>query len=102
MCLHPKDHFGLFRDERLTEIDTKGAKEKVEQLKNSPNGNFVLLSRRDRIYLELAYKLVIDVQNRDLDVDLESALKVFVTNPEWYHWLFTMFGFAKPSKQAIK
>jgi DNA polymerase III epsilon subunit-like protein len=101
VCLHPKDRFGLFRDERLTEIDTRAAKEKVEQLKNCPNGNFVLLTRQDRIYLELTYNLIIDVQNRDLDVDLESALKVFVTNPEWYHWLFTMFGFTKPSKQPI-
>ncbi|WP_414589073.1 exonuclease [Scytonema sp. PCC 10023] len=100
VSLHPQDRFGLFRDERLTEIKGKVAQERVEQLKNSPNGKFVLFSRQDRIHLELTYKLIIDVQNKDLDVDLESALKVFITNQEWYHWLFTMFGFTKPKTPA--
>lgn len=50
--------------------------------------------------MELTYKLIIDIQNKDLDVDLESALKVFTTNQEWYHWLFSMFGFTKPTAQT--
>lgn len=103
VSLHSKDRFSLFRDERLTEIKGKVAKEKVEQLKNSSNGKFVLLNKHDRIHLELTYQLIIDIQNRDLDVDLESALKVFVTHEEWYHWLFTMFGFTKPlAKTGVK
>jgi len=97
VCLHPKDRFGLFRDDRLTEIKGSVAKEKVNQLKNASNGDFVLFSKQDRIQLELTYKLIIDIQNKDLDVDLKSALKVFVTHQEWYHWLFTMFGFTKPT-----
>lgn len=96
VCLHPQDRFGLFRDERLAEINGKVAQERVEQLKNYPNGKFVLFSKQDRIHLELIYQLIIDVQNKDLDVDLAPALKVFITKPEWYHWLFTMFGFTKP------
>ncbi|MBA3924453.1 MAG: exonuclease [Nostocaceae cyanobacterium] len=97
VCLHPKDRFGLFRDDRLSEIKGNVAKEKVNQLKNASNGDFVLFSKQDRIQLELTYKLIIDIQNKDLDVDLKSALKVFVTHQEWYHWLFTMFGFTKPT-----
>lgn len=97
VCSHPKDSFSLFRDERLTEIKGPVAKQKVIQLKNSPNGNFVLFSKPDRIHLELTYKLIIDIQNKDLDVDLESALKVFITKPKWYHWLFNMFGFTDPT-----
>ncbi len=97
VCLHPKDSFNLFRDERLTEIKGAVAKEKVIQLNNSPNGNFVLFSKPDRIHLELTYKLIIDIQNKDLDVDLESALKVLIDKPEWYHWLFNMFGFTEPT-----
>ena len=100
VCLHPKDRFGLFRDERLTEIKGPVAKEKVSQLKNSPNGKFIFFTKLDRIHLELTYKLIIDIQNKDLDVDLESALKVFITSQEWYHWLFSMFGFAKPTAQT--
>lgn len=101
VSLHSKDRFGLFRDERLTEVKGKVAKENIEQLKNSSNGKFVLLSKHDRIHLELTYQLIIDIQNKDLDVDLESALKVFVTHQEWYHWLFTMFGFTKPLAQTV-
>ncbi len=100
VCLHPKDRFGLFRDERLSEIKGVVAKEKISQLENSPNGKFILFTKLDRIHLELTYKLIIDIQNKDLDVDLESALKVFTTNQEWYHWLFSMFGFAKPTAQT--
>ncbi|BAZ08436.1 exonuclease RNase T and DNA polymerase III [Calothrix sp. NIES-4071] len=96
VCLHPQDRFGLFRDERLAEINGKVAQERVEQLKKSPNGKFVLFSKQDRIHLELIYKLIIDVQNKDLDVELAPALKVFITKPEWHHWLLTMFGFTKP------
>ncbi|WP_041233255.1 hypothetical protein [Cylindrospermum stagnale] len=62
------------------------------------NGKFRFLNKNDRIYLELVYQLIIDIQNRDLDVSLESALKVLITHQEWHHWLLTMFGFsqAKP------
>lgn len=102
VCLHPKDGFSLFRDERLIDIKGAVAKEKISQLNNSPNGNFILFSKRDRIHLELTYKLIIDIQNQDLDVDLESALKVFITHEEWYHWLFNMFGFAQPTAQTEK
>ncbi|WP_336230852.1 hypothetical protein [Scytonema sp. PRP1] len=100
VCSHPQDRFSLFRDERLTEIKGQVSKERIIQLNNSHNGNFVLFSKPDRIHLELTYKLIIDIQNKDLDVDLESALKVFITNQEWYHWLFSMFGFAKPTEQT--
>ncbi len=97
VCLHPKDSFSLFRDERLTEIKGPVAKEKISQLNNSHNGKFIFFSKPDRIHLELIYKLIIDIQNRDLDVDLESALKVFINKPEWYHWLFNLFGFGEPT-----
>ncbi|MEC4814730.1 MAG: AAA family ATPase [Scytonema sp. PMC 1069.18] len=93
---HPKDNFYLFRDQRLTEVKSKGSNESISQLNNSQNGKFMLLSKQDRIHLELIYQLIIDVQNRDLDVDLESALNVFLTYPEWYYWLFDMFGFNEP------
>jgi hypothetical protein len=97
--LHPQDRFTLCRDERLTAIKGKIAQERVEQLKNSPNGQFVLLNRHDRIHLNLTYQLMIDIQNRDLEVDLESALKVLITHYKWYHWLFSMFGFSEPASQ---
>ncbi|WP_414756200.1 exonuclease domain-containing protein [Anabaena sp. CCY 9910] len=100
VSLHPHDRFGLFRDERLTEIKGKVGKERITQLNNSPNGKFKLFAKQDRIALDLAYQTIIDIQNRDLDVDLESALRIFITHDEWYHWLFSMFGFKKFFAQA--
>ncbi|MBW4566190.1 MAG: exonuclease [Mojavia pulchra JT2-VF2] len=100
VSLHPHDHFGLFRDQRLNEVRGRVAKEKIAQLNNSSNGKFKLLTKHDRISLDLTYQTIIDIQNRDLDVDLESALKIFITHQEWYHWLFSMFGFAKSFAQA--
>ncbi len=100
VSLHPHDRFGLFRDERITQVRGKVGKERVAQLNNSSNGSFILFSKQDRIYLDLTYQTIIDIQNRDLDVDLESALKVFITYQEWHHWLFSMFGFAKSFAQA--
>ena len=40
--------------------------------------------------LELLYKLVVDVQNRDLEVDLATALEVVVAQ-EKRHWLTKLF-----------
>ncbi|BBD63242.1 exonuclease RNase T and DNA polymerase III (plasmid) [Nostoc sp. HK-01] len=100
VSLYPHDRFGLFRDERLTQVKGKVGKERITQLNNSPNGKFRLFAKEDRIALDLTYQTIIDIQNRDLDVDLESALKVFVTYQEWSHWLFSMFGFTKSFAQA--
>lgn len=100
VSLHPHNRFGLFRDQRLTQVTGKVGKERIAQLNNSSNGKFVLFAKQDRIALDLAYQTIIDIQNRDLDVDLESALKIFITNQEWSHWLFNMFGFTKLVAQA--
>lgn len=95
--MYSKDSFGLFRDQRLPEIKGKVAKEEIGKLQNTSNGNFVLLNQHDRIHFDLTYELIVDIQNKDLDVDLESALKVLIMNKEWYHDIFTMLGFTKPA-----
>lgn len=61
----------------------------------------MLLTKPDRIQFELTYQLIIDIQNKDLDIDLESALKVLVTHSEWYHWIYALFGFSKPTVDSI-
>ena len=96
ICLHPKDRFVLFRDQRLNEIKGKVAKENIEKLNNSPNAKYILFTKEDRIFLELVYQLILDILNKDIDVDLETALKVLTTHKEWYNRLFSMFGFAQP------
>lgn len=99
VILHPQDYFILIRDKRLSEVRSRVAKENVEQLDNTSNGQFILLNKRDRIHLELTYQLIIDIQNKDLDVDLDSALNVFIKHRQWNNWLFSMFGLLRAPKK---
>ena len=87
---HPQLNFGLFRDVRLPEIRGKVGKQQIEQLNNTSNGKFVKLDRETRLQLEMLYKLVVDIQNRDLEVDLPTALQVVVAQ-EKQHWLTKLF-----------
>ncbi|WP_414562510.1 MULTISPECIES: exonuclease domain-containing protein [unclassified Anabaena] len=97
--IYPQSKFELFRDERLPEITGKVGKEHIRQLQNSHNGNFILLNKQDRVFLDLFYDLIVSIYNKDLDnVDLESALNVLITLPEWYHWILSIFGFNSPTK----
>jgi len=95
---NPQSKFDLIRDERQPDITAKVGKEKIKQLENSANGNFVLFNKQDRILFDLIYDLIISIYNKDLDIDLESALNFVTTHQEWYHWIFTKFGFTPPKK----
>jgi hypothetical protein len=93
-----QSQFYLIRDERQPGITAKVGKERIQQLENSANGNFVLFNKEDRILFDLIYDLIISIYNKDLDIDLESALNFVTTHQEWYHWIFTKFGFTPPKK----
>lgn len=95
---NPQSKFDLIRDERQPEISGKVGKERIKQLENSANGNFILFNKKDRILFDLIYDLIISIYNKDLDVDLESALTFVTTHQEWYHWIFSIFGFTPPKK----
>jgi Cdc6-like AAA superfamily ATPase len=90
--------FYLIRDERQPDITGKVGKERIQQLENSANGNFVLFNKQDRILFDLIYDLIISIYNKDLEIDLESALTFVTSHEEWYHWIFTKFGFTPPKK----
>jgi hypothetical protein len=66
--------FGLLRDMRLPPVSGKVGKEEVEKLNNSSNGKFLILQDKERVHFELMYKLIVDIQNKDLEIDFESAL----------------------------
>jgi Cdc6-like AAA superfamily ATPase len=93
-----QSQFYLIRDERQPGITAKVGKERMQQLENSANGNFVLFNKEDRILFDLIYDLIISIHNKDLEIDLESALTFVTTHQEWYHWIFTKFGFTPPKK----
>jgi hypothetical protein len=48
----------------------------IEKLNPSPNGQFPTMKQEDRVSFELIYNLVIDIQEKDLEVDLAMAIHV--------------------------
>ncbi|MBD1852104.1 exonuclease domain-containing protein [Leptolyngbya sp. ST-U4] len=87
---HKDTRFLLWRDGRQPPITGKVGREEIEKLNNAANGEYRLMEENDRIDFELLYKLVIDIQNRDLDVDLLAALEV-VTDELKDNWLIQLF-----------
>jgi DNA polymerase III epsilon subunit-like protein len=67
--------FELFRDQRQPEIKGTVSLAEIQKLKNSINGNFSIMDKNNRISFELIYKLINDIQNRDVELELEEALQ---------------------------
>jgi hypothetical protein len=67
---------------------------------------FVLFNKEDKILFDLIYDLINSIYNEDIDVDLQLALSFVTTHQEWYHWVFSSFGFTPPtssnSRQKIQ
>lgn len=87
---HKDKRFGLFRDERQPQITGEVGKLEIKKLQNSPNGKYVSLDKQTRIELELFYKLIVDIHNRDLEVPLKEALQFLCQRPQ-QHWLIKLF-----------
>jgi Cdc6-like AAA superfamily ATPase len=67
--------FELFRDQRQPEIKGTVSLEEIQKLKNSINGNFSIMDKNNRISFELIYQLITDIQNRDVEFEIEEALR---------------------------
>lgn len=76
---HKEVHFQLWRDIRQPEITGKVGQAEIEKLNYSSNGVFLLLEQEQRLDFELIYQLITDVQNRDLEVELQPALELVLT-----------------------
>ncbi len=87
---YPNIHFSLFRDIRETTIKGKVGRAEIEKLKKAVNGQFIYMDKEDRINFEVIYKLIVDIQNRDFEVDLEMAMKTLISLMS-HHWLLKMF-----------
>jgi DNA polymerase III epsilon subunit-like protein len=72
---YPNIQFHLIRDARESEITGKVGKEEIAKLNHSPNGKFTIMDKSDRLNFELIYKTIIDIENQDLDVDINTVLK---------------------------
>jgi hypothetical protein len=69
----------VWRDAQKPPITAKGGINQIEMLNNSTNGKFSIMEKEDRIQFELIYKLITDIQNRDLEVELSEALDFLLT-----------------------
>ncbi len=78
VILNKDIRFALFRDAREDEIKGKVASTEIEKLNNADNGYFLIMNRSNRIHFELIYKLITDVQNREVDLELESTLQIMM------------------------
>ncbi len=87
---YPNIHFTLFRDVRETTIKGKVGRAEIDKLKQAVNGQFIYMDKDDRFNFEVIYKLIVDIQNRDFEVDLEVAMKTLISLMS-HHWLVRMF-----------
>lgn len=88
ICGHPEVQFLLLRDVRQPEVSGKVTLEEVRRLNGASNGQWVALDKADRLFLELLAQMILDIQNRDLDIDLSLALKTFIRQRD--HWLLKL------------
>lgn len=91
VVLNKNIDFRLFRDERKPPITGKVGKEEIEKLNNASNGEFIIIDQDNRLKFELIYQLVIDIQNRDLEVEIEDALAALKSYFHGY-WLTKVLG----------
>ena len=68
--------FILWRDVRSDHIKPKtvGSRE-IDKLNNTKNGEYKIFERQNRITFELLYKLISDIHNRDLDLNIATEFK---------------------------
>ncbi len=68
--------FQLWRDVRADTIKKgKVGVKAIASLNNTRNGEFLELDRDNRITFELIHKIISDIYNQDLDIDLDTELK---------------------------
>ncbi len=83
---HQDTKFILWRDSRKTAVTSQVARQEIEMLNNAFNGSFSTMDQENRINFELIYQLIVDIQNRDLDISLEKALPIIKSHFSNY-WL---------------
>ncbi len=83
---YPKIKFYLLRDEREGIIKSKVGKLEIEKLNYTKNGIFMTMNFANRVNFELIYKMIVDINQGDLEVSLSEAVATFVKQDQNY-WL---------------
>lgn len=82
----PQTKFYLLRDEKEGEITATGGKNRIEQLNYTSNGQFMVVDKEARVIFESIYKMILDINQNDLEVSMNDAIKV-VLNRYANYWL---------------
>lgn len=88
---YPTVKFTLIRDVRESRITGAGGLIEIDKLNHSPNGQFLMMEQEGRVNFELIYSLIIDIQEKDLEVDLAMAIHV-LTSYLSDDWLMAAFS----------
>ncbi|MCI5146245.1 MAG: hypothetical protein D3923_12125 [Candidatus Electrothrix sp. AR3] len=95
---HKNIKFGLFRDVREPPIKSKVAAEEIEKLNSTENGQYVRMDSQSRIYFELIFQVISDIQNRDFHAEVDQVLPVLEEIIGQDFWLFRALGNAQIKK----
>lgn len=71
---HSSSSFFVFRDEREPQIKGKVGTREIQKINNTKNGKFISLDKISRVNFELVYQFIIQIQEKDLELDLEKSL----------------------------
>lgn len=66
--------FIILRDSSEPSVKSLIAKNEIDKLNSSTNGEFITLDIVNRVIFELFYKVIVDIQNRDFDANLPQTL----------------------------
>jgi len=72
---HTDVHFIVLRDQRVSTIRSRKSLDEINRLNSSGNGKFRIMDEEARLSLETVYRIVTDIQNRDLDISLDTAAR---------------------------
>lgn len=78
VALHPQTPFVLLRDQRERNPTGAVGLAEIQKLNHSPKGQFRVMDQDDRVSFELLYNCILDIQERDLEVDLAMALPLLL------------------------
>jgi hypothetical protein len=76
--IYPETEFTLIRDSREPRPKGTVGVAEIEKLNYSPNGQFLVMEKDDRVSFELIYNFIIDIQEGDLEVSLAMALPLLI------------------------
>jgi DNA polymerase III epsilon subunit-like protein len=89
---HKDTRFALFRDDREPQIRSKVATGEIAKLNSTEFGKFLIMNQNDRVYFELVYQIISDIQNHDLHAELDRVMPLLWEMTSREFWLFRAIG----------